>query len=111
MNDGARMRVVLSNLIANAIRYHDHRKEKKYIKVYHQATSSSFSLHVEDNGQGIAPEIHAKIFDMFYRGNESSDGSGLGLYIVKETLAKLSGTIQLSSLPSEGSTFSILLPK
>jgi len=110
INDGARMRVVLSNLIANAIRYHDRRKEQKYIKIYHQVTDSSFSLHVEDNGQGIAPEIHTKIFDMFYRGNESSDGSGLGLYIVKETLAKLSGTIQLCSSLREGSTFSISLP-
>jgi len=111
INDGTRLRVVLSNLIANAIRYHDHRKEKKYIKVYHNITDSSFSLHVEDNGQGIAPELHTKIFDMFYRGNESSQGSGLGLYIVKETLAKLSGNIQLCSAPRQGSTFSISVPK
>ena len=109
-NDGTRLRVVLSNLIANAIRYHDHRKENRYIKVYHQITNSSFSLHVEDNGQGMAPEIHTKIFDMFYRGNESSQGSGLGLYIVKETLAKLSGTIKLCSTPRQGSTFSISVP-
>ncbi len=111
VNDGTRLRVVLSNLIANAIRYHDHRKEKKYIKIYHHITNSSFSLHVEDNGQGIAPELHSKIFDMFYRGNESSQGSGLGLYIVKETLSKLSGTIKLCSTPRQGSTFSISVPK
>ncbi|HEV8515309.1 MAG TPA: HAMP domain-containing sensor histidine kinase [Cyclobacteriaceae bacterium] len=111
INDGTRLRVVLSNLIANAIRYHDHRKEKKYIKVYHNITSTSFSLHVEDNGQGISPELHSKIFEMFYRGNESSQGSGLGLYIVKETLAKLSGSIQLCSTPRQGSTFSISVPK
>jgi signal transduction histidine kinase len=109
-NDGTRLRVVLSNLIANAIRYHDHRKEKKYIRVYHHLTNASFSLHVEDNGQGIAPEIHTKIFEMFYRGNESSQGSGLGLYIVKETLAKLSGTVHLCSTPRLGSTFSISVP-
>ncbi len=111
VNDGTRLRVVLSNLIANAIRYHDHRKEKRYIRIYYQTTVSSFSLHVEDNGQGIAPELHSKIFDMFYRGNESSQGSGLGLYIVKETLAKLSGTIQLCSTPRQGSTFSISVPQ
>ena len=110
-NDGTRLRVVLSNLIANAIRYHDHRKEHKYIRVHHHITASSFSLHVEDNGQGIAPEIHSKVFDMFYRGNESSQGSGLGLYIVKETLAKLSGSIQLCSTPRKGSTFSISVPR
>jgi len=110
-NDGTRLRVVLSNLISNAIRYHDHRKENKYVKVYHNVTDSSFTLHVEDNGQGIAPELHSKIFEMFYRGNESSQGSGLGLHIVKETLARLSGTIQLCSTPRQGSTFSISVPK
>jgi len=110
MNDGKRLRIVLSNLIANAIRYHDQRKSQRFIKIYHHVTASSFSLHVEDNGQGIAPELHAKIFDMFYRGNESSQGSGLGLYIVKETLEKLSGTIQLSSIPKQGSIFSISVP-
>jgi signal transduction histidine kinase len=110
MNDGKRLRIVLSNLISNAIRYHDQRKENKYIKIYHNSTGSSFSLHIEDNGQGIAPEAHTKIFDMFYRGNESSQGSGLGLYIVKETLEKLSGTIQLCSTPKLGSTFSISVP-
>lgn len=111
MNDARRLRMVLSNLIANAIRYHDQRKEKRYIKIYHHSTDSSFSLHVEDNGQGIAPEFHSKIFDMFYRGNELSQGSGLGLYIVRETLGKLSGTVHLSSVPKEGSTFSISIPK
>ncbi|NOS91675.1 MAG: HAMP domain-containing histidine kinase [Cyclobacteriaceae bacterium] len=109
-NDSKRLRVVLANLIANAIRYHDARKENKYIRLHHQFTASSFTLHVEDNGQGISPELHSKIFDMFFRGNESSQGSGLGLYIVKETLAKLSGTIQLTSIPRQGSTFSIVVP-
>ena len=90
INDSTRLRVVLGNLITNAIRYHDQRKEKKYIRIYYQATLKSFSLHIEDNGQGIAPELQSKIFEMFFRGNESSQGSGLGLYIVKETLAKLS---------------------
>lgn len=110
-NDGTRLRVVLSNLIANAIRYHDHRKERKYIRVHHHMTASSFSLHVEDNGQGIAPEYQVKIFDMFFRGNESSQGTGLGLYIVKETMKKLSGDIQLTSTPRQGSTFSISVPQ
>lgn len=109
-NDGKRLRVIISNLISNAIRYHDHRKEQKYIRLHLQITPSCFTLHIEDNGQGIAPELHTRIFDMFFRGNESSQGSGLGLYIVKETIAKLSGTIQLTSIPRQGSTFSIIMP-
>ena len=70
-----------------------------------------FYLKVEDNGQGIAPEYHNRIFDMFYRGNEQSKGSGLGLYIVKEALVKLSGSIRLESVPGVGSTFIVKLPQ
>jgi len=109
-NDGSRLRIVLSNIIANAIRYHDQRRDRKYIRLYHQQTENSFAIHIEDNGQGIAPEFQAKIFDMFFRGNESSQGSGLGLYIVKETLTKLSSTIQLTSTVQRGSTFIISMP-
>jgi signal transduction histidine kinase len=69
-----------------------------------------FHLKIEDNGQGIASEYHSRIFEMFYRANEQSKGSGLGLYIVKEALMKLSGTIDLESAPGIGSTFTIKLP-
>jgi signal transduction histidine kinase len=110
ISDPVRLRVVLGNLMANAIRYHDHRKENKYIRLHYQCGISSFSVHVEDNGQGILPEFHHRIFDMFFRASEASKGSGLGLYIVKETVAKLSGTITLTSKPSLGSTFSVSMP-
>jgi signal transduction histidine kinase len=110
VNDRNRLRVVLTNLISNAIRYHDQRKEQRYIRLFHQVTPTSFSLHVEDNGQGIPPEVQQRVFDMFFRGNESSQGSGLGLYIVRETVGKLSGSVQLSSVPREGTTFTISLP-
>ncbi len=109
-NDRGRLRIVMQNLISNAIRYHDHRKDHKYIRLYHRATQTSFSIHLEDNGQGIAADVQKRVFEMFYRGNESSDGSGLGLYIVKETLTKLAGTIQLFSQPRKGSTFVVTFP-
>jgi signal transduction histidine kinase len=109
-NDPRRLRVVFANLISNAIRYHDHRKEQRFIRLYYQVTPTSFSFHIEDNGQGIAPEIQKRVFEMFYRGNESSQGSGLGLYIVKETIGKLSGSVQLQSVPRQGTTFTVTLP-
>ncbi len=108
--DKKRMAIVLNNLLSNAIRYHDRRKEQKFIRISHQVNGKGFYLKVEDNGQGIAPEHHNKIFDMFYRGNESSKGSGLGLYIVKETMVKLSGTINVQSKPRIGSTFTAKFP-
>ncbi|MFZ2906156.1 MAG: HAMP domain-containing sensor histidine kinase [Cyclobacteriaceae bacterium] len=110
-SDATRLQTILSNLISNAIRYHDHRKENKFIQLSCQQTTESFSLHVEDNGQGIDPQYQKRIFDMFFRANESSQGSGLGLYIVKETINKLSGTIQLQSVPRAGSTFTVRFPR
>ncbi len=109
--DSARLQTVLSNLLSNAIRYHDQRKENKFIQLSCQQTGQSFSLHIEDNGQGIDPQYQKRIFEMFFRANESSQGSGLGLYIVKETINKLSGTIQLQSVPRVGSTFTLKFPR
>lgn len=109
-SDTRRILVILSNLISNAIRYHDLRKEDPYIRLQHHAVNASHSFSVEDNGQGIAPEIQKRVFDMFYRGNESSQGSGLGLYIVKETISKLAGSIHLNSHPRKGSTFTFTVP-
>jgi signal transduction histidine kinase len=109
--DKTRLQVVLSNLIANAIRYHDRTKQSRFIRVGYHITPQSFCITVEDNGQGIEPEYQKKIFDMFFRGNESSQGSGLGLYIVKETLTKLSGSIQLESVPQAGSSFRVIIPQ
>ncbi|MBL7859500.1 MAG: HAMP domain-containing histidine kinase [Cyclobacteriaceae bacterium] len=109
-SDKNRLKIVLSNLIANAIRYHDRSKEEKYIRLKHSLNGKGIYLKVEDNGQGIAPEYQTKVFDMFYRAHEKSQGSGLGLYIVKETIAKLAGTVRLESEPGIGTTFTVKLP-
>jgi signal transduction histidine kinase len=110
-SDKNRLKVIMSNLVSNAIRYHDRRKDTQFIRLRAQVNGRVFYLKVEDNGQGIAPEYHTKIFDMFYRANEQSKGSGLGLYIVKEALIKLSGSIHLESSLGIGSTFTVKLPK
>jgi signal transduction histidine kinase len=109
-SDKNRLSIVLSNLISNAIRYHDMRKEEKFIRLRHQVNGKGFYIKVEDNGQGIPSEFHNKVFEMFFRGNENSQGSGLGLYIVKETMLKLSGTIKLESTPGIGTTFIAKFP-
>jgi signal transduction histidine kinase len=109
-SDKSRLSIVLSNLISNAVRYHDLRKEERFIKLRHQSNGKGFYIKVEDNGQGIPSEFHSKVFEMFFRGNENSQGSGLGLYIVKETMLKLSGTINLESAPGVGTTFTAKFP-
>lgn len=108
--DRNRLSVVLNNLMANAIKYHDPGKETQWIDVRVSNSEGTIKLHVADNGMGIDPEQHKKIFDMFYRGTIQSKGSGLGLYIVKETVAKMKGIISVESTPGKGSSFMVTLP-
>ena len=108
--DKNRLSVILNNLMANAIKYHDPQKEKQWIDVQVTNSNGTLKVKVSDNGSGIDPEHHGKIFDMFYRGTFQSKGSGLGLYIVRETVSKMKGTIHLDSKPGIGTTFLITLP-
>jgi signal transduction histidine kinase len=108
--DHSRLQVILGNLISNAMRYQDASKADPFILVQHYITGNVICIKIADNGQGIPKEYHTKVFDMFFRANEKSKGSGLGLYIVKEAIMKLAGSIQLDSEPSEGTTFTIRLP-
>ena len=68
------------------------------------------TIRISDNGEGIPSNELPKIFDMFYRGSESSQGSGLGLYIVKNAVNKLSGHIYVTSEEGMGTTFTVELP-
>lgn len=108
--DVARMKVILNNLISNSIKYSDPDKETNYYSVNIYLNENELILRVTDNGIGIEPEYQHRIFEMFYRATESSDGSGLGLYIVRETVHKLGGTISFQSQFKVGSTFTVRLP-
>jgi signal transduction histidine kinase len=108
ISDRIRLTIILSNLIANAIKYHD-LKAGAFIEVGYR--NDDKAVYVKDNGSGILPEHREKIFQMFYRGSDRSTGSGLGLFITKEAVAKLKGTIEVESVHGEGSTFTVYLPK
>ena len=108
--DASRLKVVLNNLISNAYKYHDKKKDDRYIRITGGRANGKTHIHIEDNGIGIASEHQHRIFDMFYRASEASEGSGLGLYIVKETLQKLGGEINVQSAAGEGTTFSFSIP-
>lgn len=110
ITDPTRLKIVLNNLVANAIRYHDPGKSEKFIQVHVEKNQQEVTIHVEDNGQGIHPDHQEKIFNMFYKASSNSNGSGLGLYIAKEAIAKLGGDISVTSKLGKGSTFSIILP-
>jgi signal transduction histidine kinase len=108
--DKSRLHVILSNLLANAIKYHDLRKEHRWISIDVSNSGDTVKLKISDNGTGIQPEHQERIFEMFYRGTVLSSGSGLGLYIVKQAVEKMEGTITVQSVAGEGSSFLVVLP-
>lgn len=105
--DRGRLGVILNNLVDNAIKYHRHNQPSKYVAIQVEAIDEHAIIKVIDNGQGIPADAQAKIFDMFFRASETSKGSGLGLYIVKDMVERLGGTISLESQKGEGTTFTI----
>jgi PAS domain S-box-containing protein len=108
--DETRLKVILNNLMANAIKYNNADKNR-YVKVSASSDKKYCTIQVKDNGRGIAKEFQARIFDMFFRASDDSTGSGLGLYIVKETLDKLGGDISFNSELRAGTTFTVRIPK
>jgi signal transduction histidine kinase len=111
VSDYNQSKIILGNLIGNAVKYHHHEQPDPFIAVRFGATASEIVIEVEDNGSGIAKQHQEKIFNMFYRASTQSDGTGLGLYIVKEAISKLNGSIVLASEKDKGSIFTVRLPK
>jgi signal transduction histidine kinase len=109
-SDEYRLTVVMNNLISNSINYKDNSKEKCILNIGVLITKEKALVSVEDNGIGIPAEFKPKIFNMFFRGTVKSKGAGLGLYIVKETINKLSGHIKINSEYGKGTTVELSLP-
>jgi signal transduction histidine kinase len=109
--DKKRIITVVKNLISNAVKYSKTSAESSFVKFEMKQSSDHIELIVSDNGIGIPKDQHNRIFEMFYRVSSGRIGSGLGLFIVKEILEKLGGTISVESEPNIGSTFTVRLPK
>lgn len=107
VSDYQRLKVVLHNLISNAIKYSDSEKPNKKIIITNQSNENEWELTISDNGIGIDKDNLNRIFNMFFRATEKSTGSGLGLFIVKETVEKLEGRINVTSKPDIGSSFTL----
>ncbi len=108
--DRTRFEMVLSNLISNAIHYRNKNKDVSFLRFSSQWNQGYLRIFIDDNGIGIDPAHQPKVFNMFYRATENSKGSGLGLYIAKEAVAKMGGTITLHSVVGEGTRFALELP-
>lgn len=110
ISDLTRIRIILNNLIANAIKYRSFDSEPSFIEIKAIIDEKQLKLIVQDNGEGIEKEKLPHIFDMFYRATERSEGSGLGLYIVKKVADKLNANVTVESSELEGSTFTVTIP-
>src|SRR5690606_16639923 len=107
-SDSWRLKVILSNIISNAIRYRN--GKDPVIRVMVKVTGDKANVSVEDNGKGIVKEHLPSVFKMFYRATDDGHGSGLGLYIVKEAVEKLNGSIKISSREGAGTTVNLEIP-
>lgn len=108
--DKLRLRIILNNLVSNSIKYSNVLQKKAFIEIGASKLQDEVLIYIKDNGIGIEPEWLPKIFDMFTRATEHSSGSGLGLFITKETVEKLGGNMSVESKAGHGSTFSVYLP-
>lgn len=109
-SDRWRLAEVFRNLISNAIKYRRLNIEAPTVRIVVKITEQEADISFSDNGIGIEPDKLLNIFDMFYRASTQSEGSGLGLYIVKNAVEKLRGQIDVFSKPLKGTEFKIILP-
>jgi len=107
--DRYRMQQLFQNLIGNAVAYID--KPEGKVNIGYTENKASYTFYVKDNGPGIAPENHEKIFKIFQSLVKNERSTGLGLSIVKKIVENYKGTVWLESQPKEGTTFFIQLPK
>jgi PAS domain S-box-containing protein len=102
----ANLKSIFYNLLTNAIKYRSpERPPQIFIKLV--AINNEFMLSVKDNGLGIKKESQGKLFSMFKRFHSHVEGSGIGLYIVKETIERYGGRVEVVSEEGVGSEFKI----
>ena len=109
-SDKFRLITILKNTISNAVKYRKPNQLDCLVTISVKQLNNIIEIIVADNGIGISEKSLPKIFDMFYRATSSVVGTGLGLYICKEMIAKLGGTITLESQLGIGTTVRIGIP-
>jgi signal transduction histidine kinase len=110
-SDTLRLEIIFNNLIANAIRFSNLHQNQPVIHIDLNIGEQAAVIEITDNGIGIHEAYLPRIFDMFYRATDHKAGSGLGLFLAKEAVERLKGTIQVRSKLGEGSCFTVIIPK
>ena len=109
--DAGQIRSLFQNLIMNAVRYNE--SPAPFVDIGFQEQDAACLFSVKDNGIGIAPQFHQRIFLVFQRLHTTGEypGTGLGLALCKKIVERHGGTIWVESRPQEGSTFYFSIPK
>lgn len=109
-NDRYKLSQALYNLLTNAYKYSN---DNTNVEIKLNKLEKGIAIEISDKGKGIKKEELSKIFDAYYRGTNSYevDGDGIGLYVVKENLNQIKGSVEVSSDYGLGTTFKIILPK
>lgn len=109
-SDYFRIRLILNQIIKNAFDFCDVKKRTPLISIQIHSTQEKVIIEILDNGIGIAHTHLEKVFDLFYRASSVSKGSGIGLYVTREAIIKLGGTISINSEYGVGTSIKLELP-
>lgn len=104
------LKIALRNVLNNAVKYSNLTLKTSYINTAAKINDNVLTITIADNGIGINEKFLPKVFDMFFRATDSSSGTGLGLYITKNAVDKLNGTISIESTEREGTLVTINIP-
>lgn len=107
---GPPVRVALSNLLGNAIKYHHADGARRWVRLNTVVEGGELVFCVEDNGPGIPEEDRERVFGPYFRGNVDEDGSGLGLAITRDAIERVGGTVSLKSGREGGALFEVRVP-
>ncbi|WP_162342021.1 hybrid sensor histidine kinase/response regulator [Cyclobacterium salsum] len=108
-SDESKIRVIINNLFSNAYKFQKE-GEKGWIRIKIKAGTKNANLEVADNGIGIEEKHQTDVFNLFHRATQRNVGSGLGLYMVKESVEQLKGNVILSSDVGKGTVICVDLP-
>lgn len=109
-SDDAKIRVILNNLIGNAYKFQKDEGEPKKIDLRISVVDGFTLLKISDNGIGIEEKHQSDVFKLFHRATQKNVGSGLGLYMIKESVDQMGGKIVLKSVVNEGTDIEVRLP-
>jgi len=108
--DDAKIRVILNNLFSNSFQFQKPEPGPKNISLKVNVSEDTALIVIEDNGIGIDAKYHPEVFNLFTRATQKNVGVGLGLYMVKEAVEQMGGSISLESALGEGTKITVLLP-